>query len=53
MGWCSRGEESQEDLGNLRWGLGGEFGGTQVGGVWRKRRRRVRVAMVIEAKESL
>jgi len=53
MGRSSRGEESQEDFGNLRWGLGGEFGGTQVCGVWRKRRRRVKVAMVIETKESL
>lgn len=49
----SRGEYSQEDLGNLRWGLGGESWGTQVCGVRRKRRRRVRLAIVTETKESL
>ena len=45
--------ESQEDLGNLRWGFEGEFGGTQVSGVWRMSKRRMNVAMATEASESL
>ena len=53
METSSRGVESQEDLGNLRWGFEGEFGGMQVCGVWRKRMMRVRVAMAMEANESL
>ncbi|KAA0025517.1 hypothetical protein E5676_scaffold1230G00010 [Cucumis melo var. makuwa] len=53
METSSRGMESQEDLRNLRWGFEGEFGGMQVCGVWRKRKVRMRVAMAIEANESL
>uniref|UniRef100_A0A9I9E2J9 Uncharacterized protein n=1 Tax=Cucumis melo TaxID=3656 RepID=A0A9I9E2J9_CUCME len=55
METSSRGVESQEDFWNLRWGFEGEFGGMLVCGVWRKRkmRMRMRVAMVIEANESL
>lgn len=49
----SRCEESQEDLGNLRWGLGEVFGRIHVSGVRRMRKLRVMVAMVMEMHDSL
>lgn len=52
IGISSRCDESHEDFGNLRWGLG-FASGTQVSGVWRKRRRRVMVAIVTDAQDTL